>query len=240
MLPPGSVVELGAGNGRRTRQLRQSGRTVLSLEVEGGPYQDQAAPGLVLYDGVHIPARTRSSMLSSAATCSSTWSTSRGCCPNALECSLRTAWQSTSCRPRPGGCSRSSPAIWGFLPPHDVASGVSRSRASRTMDRPRCSARGEEALPPLKRLLVPRAHGIRGNALTEIWHFSRPAWRRRFAASGWEIVRLIPGELAFSGNHVLRSRLSLTGRRRLARLTGASSRIIVCRPLVRPVGRRSS
>ena len=59
MLPPGSVVELGAGNGRRTRQLRRSGRTVLSLEVEGGPYQDHTAPGLVLYDGVHIPARTQ-------------------------------------------------------------------------------------------------------------------------------------------------------------------------------------
>ena len=56
VLPSGSVLELGAGDGKRSRQLRESGRTVLSLEVSGGPYREQAAPGLVFYDGVHVPA----------------------------------------------------------------------------------------------------------------------------------------------------------------------------------------
>jgi SAM-dependent methyltransferase len=72
----------------------------------------------------------------------------------------------------------------------------------------------------LSRVLAAGRHGEKGNALTEIWRFSRWGWRRTLA--GWDVSWHPTGPL-YSGYGVLGPRLSLATRSSL----GISSTVVL-------------
>jgi SAM-dependent methyltransferase len=86
----------------------------------------------------------------------------------------------------------------------------------------------------LLRMLVPERHGERGNFLTETWHFSEWCWKRIFVAAGYQVIHTEPVHLAYTGNMLVGSGLSLSTRRRLANLFGSSCKMYVLRPAKRP------
>ena len=72
-----------------------------------------------------------------------------------------------------------------------------------------------------------RRHGARGLALSEIWLYSRLAWRRHFARAGFRVERVRPIGLYYTGYSLLGARLDVARRRGIARLLGSASIVYV-------------
>jgi hypothetical protein len=79
----------------------------------------------------------------------------------------------------------------------------------------------------LRRVLVSERHGEVGNAVSELWHFSRHRWTPLFEDTGWRVVSHGTNGLFYTGYSVLGRQLSLAARRRLSRLLGASCHVYV-------------
>lgn len=79
-----------------------------------------------------------------------------------------------------------------------------------------------QALSLVWNLGVPRRHGERGTAISEIWTFSRVAWLRWFARNAIRVEHATPMKLLYSGHMLLAERLSLESRRRIASVFGSS------------------
>jgi hypothetical protein len=77
------------------------------------------------------------------------------------------------------------------------------------------------------RILLSPRHGEAGNTFSEIWHFSRHRWTPLFEETGWRIVSRGTNGLFYTGYSVLGWQLSLTTRRRLSHLLGASCHMYV-------------
>jgi SAM-dependent methyltransferase len=79
----------------------------------------------------------------------------------------------------------------------------------------------------ISRVLLSPRHGEVGNAVSELWHFSRHRWTPLFEDTGWRVVARDTNGLFYTGYSVLGWQLSLAARRRLSRLLGASCHIYV-------------
>jgi hypothetical protein len=90
-----------------------------------------------------------------------------------------------------------------------------------------CAARKRTKAQLLLRILWSPRHGERGNALSEIWHFSRHSWTRFFERTGWHVLACYPNGLYYTGYGLLNDALSVEARRRLSRLVGSSCHIYV-------------
>ena len=84
----------------------------------------------------------------------------------------------------------------------------------------------------LKWWILPTAHGEPGgNALTEIWYFSRWWWCRLFRETGWTVLTRTPNRLCYTGHSIMDTHLSLRVRHFLSRALGSSCNIFVVRKL---------
>jgi SAM-dependent methyltransferase len=81
----------------------------------------------------------------------------------------------------------------------------------------------------LSNRLVPPRHGEFGNRLTEHFLFRTASWQKRFERHGWRVESVEPVGLVYTGYSVLAGRLSMTSRRRLARLLGSSTALFILR-----------
>jgi SAM-dependent methyltransferase len=82
----------------------------------------------------------------------------------------------------------------------------------------------------LKCWTIPKAHGERaGNALTEVYYFSRQWWARLFRETGWTIVAQDSNRLFYTGHSIMDSRLTMGTRSKLSRVLGGSCNIFVAR-----------
>jgi len=80
----------------------------------------------------------------------------------------------------------------------------------------------------LRRWTVPGVHGEQaGDAVTEIYYFSRRWWRRLFDETGWTIVAQCSTRLFYTGESIMDSRLGMSARTRLSRLLGSSSNLFM-------------
>jgi len=77
------------------------------------------------------------------------------------------------------------------------------------------------------RRVLPHRHGEHGNALTELYLFSRFHWHLLFRATGFVDVRRYGSRLAYSGYMLVGRHLSLSARSRLSRLVGSSCHVFV-------------
>ena len=74
-----------------------------------------------------------------------------------------------------------------------------------------------------------RPHGTGGNALTELWTFSRFSWLRRFTSQGYEVLHIKSLRLWYTGENLLGQRLSLACRTRMAAWLGSATILYVIR-----------
>lgn len=82
----------------------------------------------------------------------------------------------------------------------------------------------------LSRALIPPRDGEIGNALTEIYYFSRHRWNRMFRDNGWKIERCVANHLLYTTYDAFGAKLSLSSRKRLSRFLGSSCHIYLLRP----------
>lgn len=81
-------------------------------------------------------------------------------------------------------------------------------------------------LGAIRRALFPGPHGEYPSSLVEFYTFSTRRWKRVFRAGGFDVVRIQPGGLFYTG-YGLMSRASITTRRRLATFLGSATHVYV-------------
>lgn len=79
------------------------------------------------------------------------------------------------------------------------------------------------------RAAIPQAHGVYPNALSELYTYSAPRWRRLFERCGMRVETVEPAGVFYSGYNVL-GKLGIRARTRLAALLGSACNIFILRP----------
>lgn len=73
--------------------------------------------------------------------------------------------------------------------------------------------------------LLPRRHGVRGNAMTELKLFSNKHWTHHFKTCGFLILSVQPSGIFYSGNQIFHNKLNLIWRQRFANFLGSATSI---------------
>ena len=79
----------------------------------------------------------------------------------------------------------------------------------------------------LRKALFPSRHGERGNAISEIYYFSKLEWTKIFKAGNWNIIRYEPNGLIYTGHVIFGKVLPLSTRNMLSRILGSSCHIFL-------------
>jgi len=129
------------------------------------------------------------------------------------------SWQLQKRRAGGGGAGSPEPAVSTEVP------------AASTHPSPNATRRSVFArlLVVLRSILWRPRHGERGNALTELWLFSRPAWHRLFRRTGWVVESSEPLHLFYTGIGILGTRWGIQSRTSWSRLLGSSTHVTVLR-----------
>jgi 2-polyprenyl-3-methyl-5-hydroxy-6-metoxy-1,4-benzoquinol methylase len=85
------------------------------------------------------------------------------------------------------------------------------------------------AIEVIKKAIFPPRHGEAGNAITELYSFSRRSWFKLFTRAGWKIEKAVPNRLFYTGHMILSSALSVQVRRFLSYVLGSSCHIFKLR-----------
>jgi SAM-dependent methyltransferase len=74
---------------------------------------------------------------------------------------------------------------------------------------------------------IPKAHGERGNALTEIYYFGRIFWTKIFKKNKFLVVDVLQSNIVYWGNDFMRHGLNYRCRNLFSRIIGSSSNIYI-------------
>jgi SAM-dependent methyltransferase len=89
----------------------------------------------------------------------------------------------------------------------------------------------------IARGIVPVPHGTGKEGVSELWTFSRPAWRRKFARLGFEIVEERPVGIFYTGTMLLGEKIEPRRRHGLSGILGSVTRIYLLKPVRRSPSR---
>lgn len=224
------IVEIGGGTGYQAHLLNEQGYSVVSVDIPGSCHSPSMFANVMQYDGRRLPFANNSfdAALSSIVM---PW-----------VADSRALQQELARILRPGGfCVHVLPThFWGiwrlvfyhlFLLKSAVArlmrrEGAPAPRPPQTFDPTARRATAEV----LRRCLVPQPVAVRGNAFTEPWFFRPAWWREHFVRNGWAVIEERPITFYHTGYRLLGSLLSVSARRRLARLLGPSSHLFKVAP----------
>ncbi len=78
--------------------------------------------------------------------------------------------------------------------------------------------------------ILPPRHGEEGNAITELVTFSGRHWVQHFKQQGWQVMRVDPIGIGYTGHMVLGKRWPLASRMRWAKWMGSSCLIYEVKP----------
>lgn len=236
------ILELGSGTGWQARQLADHGYRVEAIDIAASNYAEEQIWPITVYDGRNIPFPDAhfDVLLSS----------------NVLEHIPHLAEFHDEMRrvikPRgvalhlvPSGTWRlwTNLAHYPFVAKSAVravlarlartangtgraAGGASASGGERAPERAPSPAR--RSVPTLLRgALLPARHGETGNALSEVYHFSRLGWRRLFERNGWTVRQASGNGLTYTGHMLFGSAVPHAARRLASRVMGGSCHVFV-------------
>ncbi|MFL9839877.1 class I SAM-dependent methyltransferase [Sphingomonas sp. ST-64] len=226
--PRSRVLEFGAGTGSQARDLAQLGFDVVAIDLATSGYSGERVFDVIDYDGLHIPLPDQSvdAIFSS----------------NVLEHVEDTdqIFREFARVLRPDGfCVHLLPSVawraWTFVTgvPTAVlaAAQAIRDPFLSTDDPRRKSFRSN--LKTVFGSLLPIGHGTSFEGISELWTFSRHAWRSKFRNAGFVVEEVHPVGLFHTGHMLAGKRLPIAARRRLAAVMGSAANVFVIRPGVR-------
>lgn len=75
----------------------------------------------------------------------------------------------------------------------------------------------------MKKFYFDRPHGEHANNIvSELYYFSKRRWINEFKRNGFEIIKVVPGKIFYTGNTVLGNKIKISTRVRLSRFLGSS------------------
>jgi SAM-dependent methyltransferase len=220
------VLEFGSGTGEQARFLAEQGFDVVALDLATSNYADKRIYPVQDYDGHRIPLDDGSVDVIFSS--------------NVLEHVENFEEISAEFRRvlRPDGFAVHvlPTTAWRFW---TLVTGAADSLIAAA-GLPACLIRKPEEGGRNRRLIrqlrhvasgfVPKPHGTSHDGVTELWAFSREAWRRKFNKGGFEIVQERPLGRFYSGNMLLGRHLSMARRQTLGPWFGSATRVYIVRP----------
>jgi SAM-dependent methyltransferase len=226
------ILEVGAGTGKQSLELRRRGFDVTAIEIADSSYAAHRVFPIIDYDGITIPLPDASVDVVFSS--------------NVLEHVPDLARMHAEIRRvlKPGGqCIHVLPTHgWRFW---TTLAGYPDAAVCLAASFPQLVPRGLPRPTELRRLgeawyraaravggrCLPRRHGEHGNAVSEMWLFHPAWWRRNFQEHGFTLVHDQPMGLFYTGNMLLGARLGLAQRERLARILGSACHLFQLVPV---------
>lgn len=228
--PEARILEFGAGTGAQALALAQRGFDVSAVDVQQSNYSEHRVFDVIDYDGRHLPFPNAtfdvvysSNVLEHIADLAPVHREIRrvlkqdGYCVHVLPSTAWRFWTSVSAFPE---MARSV----GRMLPQLKPQGLTRNELQRL------AGVWTQAAREFLRPFVPVRHGETGNALTELWTFSRTHWVRQFKRNGFDLEIVRPMGLFYTGYMYFGSAWDLETRQRLAKRLGSACNIYVMEP----------
>ena len=225
-----AILELGSGTGWQAKQLSERGFDVEAIDIESSKYAaDQLWP-ITNYDGENIPFPDKhfDVLLSS----------------NVLEHipHLETFHSEMQRVLKPNGIAihivpSGTWRIWTNIAHYPfvlktaiqkLSAEVTQKRVAQNDGVERKNVKSASTLKEMLRSAVfPSRHGETGNAISEIYHFSRINWSNLLKRNGWMIKRVSGNRLFYTGYMVFGTMLPCNTRTLVSQLLGSSCHIFV-------------
>lgn len=231
LLPAGGrVLEFGSGTGEQARFLAEQGFDVVALDLASSNYAKDRIFPVTDYDGSHIPLEDQSvdAIFSS----------------NVLEHVENFEEISAEFRRvlKPAGIAvhvlpTAGWRFWSFATGAADSLKAAAALPVKLVRNASGESRGRLVVRELRHVVagfVPRAHGTSWEGLSELWSFSRPAWRRKFRQNGFEVIHDRPVGYFYTGTILFGHRLGMEKRRKMSRVLGSSTQVYLVKP-ARPV-----
>jgi len=219
-LPPNAkILEIGGGTGLQAKILADHGFSVESIDIASSLYRDQHVYPVLEYDGEHFPFPDKSFDVVFSS--------------NVLEHikNLDQIHKETLRVLRPEGyCLHILPSgAWRFWTNiahyvemlQKVFQTLFGNLSNFTNPRTVLNSFKQMAKIIIGYRFVPR-HGEVGNALTEIYTFSKASWLKHFTNNNIHIKLVEPMGLFYTGHMVFGKRISISFRKQLARFLGSA------------------
>lgn len=221
---PPRVLEIGAGTGQQALCLQRLGFDVIAIDLPNSPYAGDRVFPVSEYDGRKIPLPDHTvdciftsnllehiTELHDLSAEISRVLKPEGICIHILPTSAWRIWSSVSHYP------------WLAKRAFELVLGGQRRTSVSQCDDLIAAPR------PWWTMLWPQPHGVRGNALTETWYFSKTWWKRTFSETGFELIASSPAGLFYTGSAFAGASVGTTARRRGARFLGSACEVYVLR-----------
>lgn len=224
------VLEVGGGTGYQAKRLAERGFQVTSIDVGTTHYKRRRVFPVIEYDGRMFPFRDAvfdvvfsSSVLEHVADLGQLHRESRrvlkqdGTCLHVMPSAVWRFWESVvhyvELAQRWSVQSRLLlPRRWSFKELHRAV------RALRKM------------VYLGRKYAVVTRHGEAGNAVTELWTFSRRRWVKHFLRHNFVVIRTEAIRLFYTGHMVFGKHWGLRSREQVARVLGSAATLYVVKP----------
>jgi SAM-dependent methyltransferase len=217
------ILELGAGAGWQALTLQSKGHHVLAVDLNNSSYLDHAIFPVIPYDGHSLPFKSGSFDVVFSS--------------NVLEHiqHLDSFDEEIHRVLKPLGMAIHilPTGSWRFLTSITHPVRLVRRIFERVQQRYMTSDSFSRArISKTARwyyTIRPNRHGEKGNSLTELYRFSRYAWRKHFTCHGWELLKVKPLGIFYTGNQLFHNHLNLQLRSSLANIFGSSTCVYICK-----------
>ena len=231
LLGKGRILEIGGGSGIQAKRLSEAGCDIVSVDVRDSGYADDRVFPVIDYDGHRLPFPDDSfdvvfssnvlehiPHLDDFQVEIKRVLRSGGYCIHVMPTGVWRFWTSVAHYVEFG--QRVAQVVWQMLP---------RTLSSRLILSNTRNCIGQLAGLG-KAYLYPPRHGETGNALTEIYTFSRHYWIRHFERNGYEVEEASPMRLFYTGHMVLGKHWSMSSRQSTSRILGSACVLYRVRP----------
>jgi SAM-dependent methyltransferase len=214
------VLEIGSGNGIQLREISKVARSTKGLELPDGDYARDGEFKIVEYDGEHIPFPDSSFDLVFSS--------------NVMEHIAHQQQINDEIRRvlRPGGHAihimptRSWRIITSILHyPRLIKTALAKTPSTPQATHDHGNKRS--LLAKVRNNLIPARHGELGGWFAEYRYFGVSEWASHYQRMGWNVIAYFPVGLAYSGNCIFASRLSIATRSKLSSVFGSSTAVYV-------------
>jgi 2-polyprenyl-3-methyl-5-hydroxy-6-metoxy-1,4-benzoquinol methylase len=228
-----SILEIGAGAGWQAKKLAENGFAVEAIDIEDSNYAQNRVWGVTDYDGRKIPFSENhfdivfsSNVLEHIPHLEEfNAEIHRVLKPDgrAIHIVPSASWRFwTNLAHYPYLIKLTLKIIYGRL--------FSRQADKSTKaieDNIKKKANGFSKIELFRKAIFPQRHGEAGNALSEIYFFSKYRWSAVFRRDGWKIDKIVPNRLFYTGHSIFDSYLPIKIRKYASYLLGSSCHIFV-------------